>query len=215
MFNAAMKKRMTLQQLERAKKRSAAALENLRDDPDGAEHVEDMSLEEFAEEKGITILENSAMRKNNGIRSGLAKVADSLSTEKFVVRAKDLDRAPVKKFKVRGRDASDALSRWKDGNDTRRFTDAKVSKNPVNEERNTNLMARTTTKVTTKITTADLQARIDELEEENAGLQEELDELSEKLDSISAIAAFEDDAEGDDEDGEDEEEDDEEDEDEE
>jgi hypothetical protein len=201
MFNAAMKKRMTLQQLERAKKRSAAALENLRDDPDGAEHVEDMSLEEFAEEKGITILENSAMRKNNGIRSGLAKVADSLSTEKFVVRAKDLDRAPVKKFKVRGRDASDALSRWKDGNDTRRYTDAKVSKNPDNNERN--FMARTTT----TNTTADLQARIDELEEENAGLQEELDELSEKLDNISAIAAVEDEEDDGDEEGDEDEED--------
>jgi hypothetical protein len=53
-----MKKRMTRAQLETAKLRSADAFDFLQDDPDEAERVDALSIEDFADERGIEMIEN-------------------------------------------------------------------------------------------------------------------------------------------------------------
>lgn len=53
-----MKKRMTYAQAETSKKRSADAMERLQDDVDGANEVDSMSVEEWADWRGVEITEN-------------------------------------------------------------------------------------------------------------------------------------------------------------
>ena len=60
-------KRMTPQQVETAKARAAAAAASLRDDPDRADEFDQMSIEEYAAERGIEIVENPKKEENHNM----------------------------------------------------------------------------------------------------------------------------------------------------
>jgi hypothetical protein len=76
-------KTKTRRQLETMKLRSADAFDYLQDDPDEAERVDAMSIEEFADERGIAIVENPVIlafigRKFSKLESKVNKFANKL-----------------------------------------------------------------------------------------------------------------------------------------
>lgn len=75
-----MRRERTYKQVETAKKRAELAAANLRDDEDRADDFADMSVEEYADLRGITI-KNPIMEGDNMAKISLSEQVKTLKTE--------------------------------------------------------------------------------------------------------------------------------------
>lgn len=74
-----MRKRQTLSQLATTQLRSAQAFENLRDDPDTADEIRAMTPDEFAEWRGIEVINNPTKRRSNKMAAQKTAAATRLA----------------------------------------------------------------------------------------------------------------------------------------
>lgn len=74
-----MRKRQTLSQLATTQLRSAQAFENLRDDPDTAEEIRAMTPDEFAEWRGIEVINNPSKGRSNKMAARKTAAATKLA----------------------------------------------------------------------------------------------------------------------------------------
>lgn len=74
-----VKKQGTLSEIVTTQEKSAIAHENLRDDPETADEIRSMSPREFAEWRGIEVIENPTKRENT-----MAKIRSSAALQRQV-----------------------------------------------------------------------------------------------------------------------------------